>query len=175
MGVSVRDTKSEMSTATVTVMPNSKKNLPTMPFMNATGTNTATMDNVVAMTARPISEEPSREACIGGSPFLHPAVDVLEHHDGVVDQNADREGQSEHGHDVQREPKRLDEGKSRDDRRRQGHGADQRASHASEEDKDNEHSQHGPEPERYLDILDRTADELGLVEGDIEMHALRAA
>ncbi len=33
-----------------------------MPFMNAIGTNTATIANVVAMTASPISSVPSRAA-----------------------------------------------------------------------------------------------------------------
>ena len=39
-----------------------------IPFMNATGTNTATIDMVVAMTASPISDAPSRAASIGASP-----------------------------------------------------------------------------------------------------------
>ena len=33
-----------------------------MPPMNAIGTNTTTIENVVAATARPISEVPSRDA-----------------------------------------------------------------------------------------------------------------
>src|SRR5690606_33935774 len=55
IGVSVKETNSEIITAHATVSPNSKKNLPMMPPMNATGTNTATMDSVVASTARTIS------------------------------------------------------------------------------------------------------------------------
>ena len=62
IGSSVNDTNSDTSTAAVTVMPNAKKNLPMMPLMNATGTNTATIANVVAMTARPISLVPSSAA-----------------------------------------------------------------------------------------------------------------
>ena len=55
-------TNSDTSTATVTVMPNGWKNLPTMPPMKATGTNTAQIAKVVAITARPISSVPSRAA-----------------------------------------------------------------------------------------------------------------
>ena len=55
-------TNSDTSTAAVTVMPNGKKNLPMMPLMNAIGTNTATIENVVASTASPISSVPWRAA-----------------------------------------------------------------------------------------------------------------
>ena len=43
-------------------MPNSKKNRPTIPFMKAIGTNTAMIENVVAITASPISDVPKRAA-----------------------------------------------------------------------------------------------------------------
>ena len=59
IGSRVKLTNSETSTATATVTPNGKKNLPTMPFMKATGTNTAQIANVVAITARPISSVPT--------------------------------------------------------------------------------------------------------------------
>ena len=62
IGSSVKLTNRDTSTATATVKPNWKKNWPTMPFMNAIGTNTATMAKVVAMTASPISSVPSRAA-----------------------------------------------------------------------------------------------------------------
>jgi len=58
----VKETKRETRTAKVTVIPNWKKKRPTIPFMNATGTKTATMEKVVAMTASPISLVPSRAA-----------------------------------------------------------------------------------------------------------------
>jgi hypothetical protein len=62
MGSSVNETNSETSTATATVTPNWKKKRPMRPLMNAIGTNTATIANVVAITARPISSVPSRAA-----------------------------------------------------------------------------------------------------------------
>ena len=60
--MSVNATKSETRTANATVIPNWKKNRPMMPPMNATGTKTATIDSVVAMTARKISFVPSPAA-----------------------------------------------------------------------------------------------------------------
>ena len=62
IGSSVNDTNSDTSTANATVRPNWKKKRPMMPFMNATGTNTAMIDIDVASTARPISLVPSRAA-----------------------------------------------------------------------------------------------------------------
>ena len=62
IGSSVKLTNSDTSTATATVTPNGKKNLPMIPFMNATGTNTAQIASVVAITARPISSVPSSDA-----------------------------------------------------------------------------------------------------------------
>ena len=62
IGSSVNETNSETSTATATVTPNWKKKRPTMPLMNAIGTNTATIAKVVAITARPISSVPPARA-----------------------------------------------------------------------------------------------------------------
>ena len=59
--------------------------------MKATGANTATIEKVVAATARPISAVPFKR---GGAPVLaalHVAHDVFTHDDGVVDQHADRQ------------------------------------------------------------------------------------
>ena len=62
IGSSVNETKRDTSTATATVTPNWKKKRPMRPLMKAIGTNTATIANVVAITASPISSVPSRAA-----------------------------------------------------------------------------------------------------------------
>ena len=69
IGVSKRATNNENSTAAAAVQPNSRKNLPVTPGMNATGTNTATSVAEVAMTAMPISSVASMAACSGGLPI----------------------------------------------------------------------------------------------------------
>ena len=69
-------------------------------------------------------------------------------------------------------PEGLDERKGRDDRRRQRHSADQRAPDAPEKNEDDQNGQDGAEPERNLDVLDGPADVDGLVEGNVELHAL---
>ena len=51
------------------VQPNSRKNLPAMPGMKATGTNTAASVAEVAITAVPISSAASRAASRGVLPM----------------------------------------------------------------------------------------------------------
>jgi hypothetical protein len=69
MGVSVRATSSENSTAIAAVNPKGLKNSPGMPPMNATGMNTAHSVSEVATTASPISMAASVAACTGGLPM----------------------------------------------------------------------------------------------------------
>ena len=57
-GVSVNVTRSDTNVANTIVIPNVLKKIPTMDFMNAIGTNTATLVSVDAMMAIMISEVP---------------------------------------------------------------------------------------------------------------------
>ncbi len=61
-GVSVRATTSEVSTAAEIVRPKGRKKLPTTPPIRPTGTKTATMVSVAAVTVRPISSVARRTA-----------------------------------------------------------------------------------------------------------------
>ena len=91
IGVSVKLTSSETMIANAIVRPKLFRKRPTMPPMKPTGTNTATSDSVVASTARPISL-----VAVDGRLelvlvlLLDEAVDVLQHDDRVVDDDADR-------------------------------------------------------------------------------------
>ena len=95
------------------VSANGLNHCPATPYMKATGTNTATIEKVVAATASPISSVPSCAAVVVVLPHLDVAHDVLPHHDGVVDQDADGEREAEQRHRVEREA----EGPDRDERR----------------------------------------------------------
>ncbi len=59
MGSSEKDTNSDTSTAHAIVSANGLNHCPANPLMKPTGTNTATIENVVAATATPISSVPS--------------------------------------------------------------------------------------------------------------------
>lgn len=50
--------------------------------------------------------------------------DVFAHHDGVIDQDADRQGQRQHGHHVEREAEQADHRQGADNRNRQGEPGD---------------------------------------------------
>ncbi len=62
IGSSENDTNSDTSTEQAIVSANGANHCSAMPPMNAIGTNTTTIENVVAATASPISSVPSRAA-----------------------------------------------------------------------------------------------------------------
>ena len=64
-----------------------------MPPISSSGMNTATSEMLMDRMVKPISPAPLSVACSGDRPCLDVAVDVLEHHDGVVDHEADGDGE----------------------------------------------------------------------------------
>ena len=94
IGVSVSDTKADATIATVTTTANSLKMRPMMPPISSTGMNTATSETVIEMMVKPISRLPLSAASNGAEAvLLHVPMDVLQHDDGVVDHEADRQRQ----------------------------------------------------------------------------------
>ena len=76
---------------------------PTEPGKNAIGMNTADSTSVMPMIAPVICPIALRVASLGRQAFLgHDALDVLDHDDRVVDQDADRQHHGEHGQHVDR-------------------------------------------------------------------------
>ena len=68
MGSSVNEMKRLTSTEATTVKPKGRNHSPDTPGMKATGTNTATIEKVVAATARPISDVPCSAAVRRSTP-----------------------------------------------------------------------------------------------------------
>ncbi len=68
IGVSVRATKSEITTALATVSPNSFRKFPMIPLTAATGRNTAAIDESAAMAAKVTCRVPFEAASKGASP-----------------------------------------------------------------------------------------------------------
>ena len=101
------------------------------------------------------------------------AINVFEHDDGVVDHQTDREHQREQGQRVDREPQRIHQGASADQRNRNRHQRhDGRAQIAQEKQNHQGHQHHGLE-DRRIHVLDRLVDEDGLVVRDAHFHAGR--
>ena len=104
IGVSVKLTSSETMIANDIVSATLLKNRPGMLCINATGRKITTSESVVAMTARPISLVASIAASNGLiALLLDVPEDVFEHHDRVVDDDADRKRQAQHRRAIERD------------------------------------------------------------------------
>ena len=97
--------------------------------------------------------------------FPHQALDVLEHHDGVIDDDADRQHHCEQGEGVDREAEQPQAGEGADQRHRHGDQRDQCGTPVLEEQEDHRGHQQQGFAEGADDLLDRGLDELGGVEG----------
>ena len=107
-GVTVNETNSEVSVATVTTRPNSRRNRPTEPGKNEIGKNTTTSTSVITIAATPISRAAAdRRGLLGLLAAAAVAFDVLEHDDRVVDQDADDQRHRQQRHHVDREVARA--------------------------------------------------------------------
>src|SRR4029077_7213099 len=103
IGVKVSETTADVTTAMVSVSANSRNMRPTRPVMNSSGMNTAISDTVSEIPVKPIwfARRP-RERDHGEADFartaqrglervfavLDVADDVLDHDDGIVDDEA---------------------------------------------------------------------------------------
>ncbi len=85
----------EAAMAIVTTTANSLNMRPTTPPMSSTGMNTATSESVIERMVKPISPDALERRLERRHALLDVADDVLEHDDGVVDDEADRQRQAE--------------------------------------------------------------------------------
>ncbi len=65
-----------------------------MPAMNSSGMNTAISEMLIDTMVNPISLGTLQRRLNRSMPVLDVALDVLQHDDGVVDHEADRDGQA---------------------------------------------------------------------------------
>ena len=92
-----------MIVETAIVSANCRKNCPVMPLMNAHGTNTALSTRPTAITGPETCSIAWIVASRGASPCFDMMLDRLDHHDRVVDDDADRQHQAEQRQVVQAE------------------------------------------------------------------------
>ena len=92
----------EISTDTLMVTANWRNNWPEIPGMKAIGTNTESSTRVMAMIGAVICRIASLVASAGDHlrVLFHHPLDVLDHHDGVVDDDADRQHQRQQRHRI---------------------------------------------------------------------------
>ncbi len=85
--------KADATTAMLTVIANSWNRRPTIPDMNSSGMNTAISEKVIEMMVKPIWPAPLSAASNGAVAGLDVADDVLDHDDGVIDNEAHGDGE----------------------------------------------------------------------------------
>ena len=95
---------------------------------------------------------------------------VLEHHDGVVHQHADAQGEAAQAHDVERHVEEVEQRKGADhrDRNRQGHR--HRIARVPQEQEQHQEGQETTEHQRLHHVADCLADEPGLAHRYVEAH-----
>ena len=121
---------------------------------------------VMEMTGTAISRAPLRAASNGLHALLDVAVDVLDHDDGVVDDEADGEHQRQQREQVDGVAERQQREHHADQRQRDGDDRDQRRAQIAEEQEDDDDDDQRRLEQRLLHLLDRGVDELGGVVGD---------
>ena len=111
--------------------------------------------------------------------LLHDALDVLHHHDGVIDHDTDRHHQCEQRDHVGREAEGQHHGKRADERDRHRDDGDERRPQVAEEQENHDRHQHEGLEEGVLDLFDALPHEVrGIVShlvGDALGEALGGA
>ena len=99
------------------------------------------------------------------------ALDILDHDDRVIDDDADRQDQAEQGQHVQREAEGRHDGEGRDQRHGDRRDRNDRGAPGLKKDEDYDDDQQDGFVDRVLDGLDRGCHELGRVVGDLVLDA----
>ncbi len=105
--------------------------------------------------------------------FLDIAADVLQHHDGVVDDEADRDRQRHQRQIVQRVAEHPHQRAGAEQRQWHRHGGDHGRPEAAQEGEDHHHDQEDGQEQGELDVLHRGADRGGAVGDHLDLDRRR--
>ena len=109
--------------------------------MNSTGMNTAASERVIETMVKPISREPSSGGLQRALAHLDVAHDVLQHHDGVVHDEADGEGERHQREVVEAVAEQVHHRERADDRERQREAGNDGGRDVAQEEEDHQHHQ----------------------------------
>ena len=155
------------------VIANCLYSWPVMPPKNPTGTKTAQRTSTIAITGPVTSSMAFFAASLGDRSVFDVTLDVLNHDDGVVHHDADRQNHAEQRQRINGEPQRLHPGKCADQRDGHCHGRDQRGTPRLEKKIHDEKDQDHRISQGLDDFVDRNLDESRRVVGDVVRHAGR--
>ena len=156
-GTTLIDSASEMSTATERLIESARKNWPGTPDSRPSGANTTTVVSV-ELTSGAINC--GHRVDDAAPAFAGAAVNVLDHDHRIVDDQADRDGQAAHRHQVDRPAEQPHEDEGRDDRHRQRHRGDHRQAPVAEEDEEHDDGEEAADQDGVAHAHDRLFDEL---------------
>ncbi len=105
-------------------------------------------------------------------PFLDTMIDILEHDDRVVDNDADGEHHREQRQEIDRKAHHPENGEARQQAERHRHCRDECCTPAPQEQEDHGNHEHRGFSQRHPNLVDRTADEKGFVRANGHLHAL---
>ena len=145
------------------VMENSRKMRPISPLMNTSGMKTAASESVMARIVKLISLADFSDASKALQSFLHQPDGVLQEHDGVIDQEADRQRERHERKVVEAVAEQVHGDERKQQRERQGHGGNQSVGGAAQENEDDHDHQHESDVERHLHVVDAVDDGLRAV------------
>ena len=95
--------------------------------------------------------------------------DVLDHHDGVIDQNTDAEDQREKGDSIEREPVQVEDQQRQGQRRRDGHRHDPGFPPSQSQPDEQRHADHG-KAHVQEELVGFFGSRLAVVAGDRDRH-----
>ena len=107
----------------------------------------------------------------GRQTIRYVALDILDHDDRVIDDDADRQDQAEQGQHVQREAEGRHDGEGRDQRHGDRRDRNDRGAPGLQKDEDYKDDQQDGLVDRVLDGFDRGCHELRRIVGDLVLDA----
>src|SRR5690349_11025596 len=94
---------------------------------------------------------------------FHAAHDVLEHYDGIVDDEADGQRQRHQREVVETEPEQVHDREGENDRRRQRQCRNESRAHVAQEKENDQNNQTDGEQQRELNVINRFANRFGTI------------
>ena len=124
---------------------------------------------------KPICSEPLSAAASGIFAHLDVARDVLDHHDGIVDDEAGRDGERHQGEIVKAVSQQVHDAEGAHQRQWDRYAGNDGGGEAAQEEEDHHHDQGNGEHQFELHIVHRGADGLGAVSKDLDLDGGRQA
>ena len=139
IGASVSETSAETAIEAVTVRANSRNRRPMMPPISSSGMNTAISETAdrqhrEADLARAVERRLERRLAV-----LDVAINVLHHHDGVVDHEADRDRERHQRQIVEAEIEQIHRGERAEQRQRHRDARNERRPEIAQEQQNDQH------------------------------------